>query len=351
MTAIDFLKKLISFESLSTKEKEIADWLELELKSIPNVSVQRIDDNLLASYGEGKSAILFNTHLDVVPSSPNHEYPAFEPFVSEGKVFGRGSTDAKGSLTAMVQALKKISEQKIKPQHRLLFAFTACEEAYGNYNGVQLLKSQGYFDSVESAIVGEPTSLQPCLAQKGILLLELVMKGKSGHAARISKTDNLLFKLPDVLKKLELFEIETENPWLGKTKITPTRITGGTANNMAPEEITIIVDIRTIPDVSSTNILNQLTTLLPEVEIRVRSDRFKAVSTQANSNIAKLCHTVTAKDFFGSPTCSDWAFLGEIPTIKLGPGHSEQSHTANESIEIEQLENGIDVYFQIMSQS
>lgn len=348
MNPVEFLSKLISFESLSTKEKAIADWLEVQLLSIHGVSVQRIDNNLLASFGTSESAVLFNTHLDVVPASPNHAYAAFQPFVKDGKVFGRGSTDAKGSLTAIFFALKNLLENGYKPQKKILLAFTACEEAYGDYNGVHLLRSMGYFSGVTSAIVGEPTSLQPCIAQKGILLLDLVIRGKSGHAARISNHENLIFTLPEVISQLNTIDIEIENTWLGKTKITPTRISGGTANNMAPEEIRITVDIRTIPEVSSKDIIHQLQMRLPMAEIVVRSDRFKAVSTSEKAEIATIASMVTNKSFLGSPTCSDWAFLGDIPTIKLGPGYSEQSHTADESIEIEQLEKGIQVYLDIM---
>jgi acetylornithine deacetylase len=348
MNPIDFLSKLISFESLSTQEKDIADWLENQLRNLPSISVHRVENNLIAWLGNSDQSILFNTHLDVVPASPHHLYSAFKPFVSDGKLFGRGSTDAKGALTAMFFALKKYIENGHQPKRKIVVAFTACEEAYGDYNGVQLLKSKGLFNDVISAVVGEPTSLQPCIAQKGILLLDLIMRGKSGHAARIENKDNLLFALPDVINALKNIDFEMVNPWLGKTKLTPTRILGGTANNMAPEEIRITVDVRTIPEVTSSVIVEHLQQTLPMVEILVKSDRFKAVSTDEDSEIAQIAFEITEKPFFGSPTCSDWAFLGDIPTIKLGPGHSEQSHTADESIEIEQLEKGIEVYFRIM---
>jgi acetylornithine deacetylase len=351
LSVTELLKKLISFESLSTKEKEIADWVESYSKSIPNVKVTRIQDNILIRVkGKQESELLFNTHLDVVPASPNHNYPAFEPFERDGKIYGRGSTDAKGSLACMLTALTEFRNSKNEPNHTLLFAFTACEESYGDFNGVSELKKLGYFENVFAGIVGEPTSLAPCIAQKGILLIDIVLRGTSGHAARIPVSENLLYALPECLERLKQVDMGKINPWIGPVKITPTRIIGGTANNMAPEEIRITIDIRTIPEVSSQEIISAIQHALPEAEIVVRSDRFKAVSTNADHRIAILSQEISGKPAFGSPTCSDWAFLGEIPIVKMGPGHSEQSHTANESIEIEQLEKGKELYLKLMQQ-
>ena len=351
LSTTELLKKLISFESLSTKEKEIADWLESYSSLLNDVSVSRIGDNILIRLqGKQNTELLFNTHLDVVPASPNHAYAAFEPFINDGKVFGRGSTDAKGSLAAMFSALCEFTASGYTSKHSLLFAFTVCEESYGDFNGALELKKGGYFDNVIAGVVGEPTSLAPCIAQKGILLIDIILKGESGHAARIPVSENLLYKLPDCLERLKQVDMKKINPWIGQVKITPTRILGGTANNMAPEEIRITVDIRTIPEVSSQEIISAIQQALHEAELVVRSDRFKAVSTDAEHRIAIICQKVSGKPVFGSPTCSDWAFLGEIPIIKMGPGHSEQSHTANESIEIEQLEKGKELYLKLMQE-
>lgn len=345
----ELLKKLISFESLSTQETQIVDWLENYSSQIPHVRVERHENNLMLKYGKlSDSVLLFNTHTDVVPPSPHHAYPPFSPFEKDGKIYGRGSTDAKGCLTAMLSALTQLAEKNIIPSGETMFAFTACEEAYGDYNGVNELNTSGFFDKVGAAIVGEPTSLAPCIAQKGILLVDLVLKGKSGHAARISNQDNLMFRLPDILNRLATIDMGVKNDWIGPVKLTPTRISGGTANNMAPEEIKITVDIRTIPEVSSDSIIGKITSVLPEVEVVVRSDRFKAASTQEDAKIAQVALFASEKSFFGSPTCSDWAFLTGIPAIKIGPGHSEQSHTADESIEIDQLEKGVELYKNII---
>ena len=345
----ELLKKLISFESLSTQEDEIVTWLQNYTTAIPGVRVERTENNLILSYGAPSNhQLLFNTHTDVVPASPHHAYPAFEPFVKDGKLFGRGSTDAKGCLTAMLSALTQIALEGKELKGETLFAFTACEEAYGDYNGVQELRDAGYFKNVSGAIVGEPTSLAPCIAQKGILLIDIVLKGKSGHAARIPNADNLLFQLSTVLNRLEKVDMQLSNDWIGPVKITPTRISGGSANNMAPEEIKITVDIRTIPEVTSESIVETIQKAIPEAQIVVRSDRFKAASTNPESKIAQVALLASCKSFFGSPTCSDWAFLTDIPAIKLGPGHSEQSHTADESIEIDQLLKGVELYKSIM---
>lgn len=349
LDAKELLKTLISFQSLSTQEKEIADFLFEYCKQLSNVHIERIGNNILLRYkGLTDKELLFNTHLDVVPASPNHAYPAFNAFEEQDRIYGRGSTDAKGSLAAMLTALTELTLEKKKPKFSLLIAFTVCEESYGDFNGAVALKQKGYFDHCVAGIVGEPTSLAPCIAQKGILLLDLVLKGKSGHAARIKPEDNLLYTLPSVLNRLKDVHYPIENNWVGPVKITPTKISGGTANNMAPEEIRITLDIRTIPESTTDAICTLIQNKIPEATIQIRSDRFKSVSTDSNSSIAQCCRIESQKEYFGSPTCSDWAFLEHLKMIKIGPGHSEQSHTANEYIEIGQLLKGVELYKSIM---
>jgi acetylornithine deacetylase len=151
-----------------------------------------------------------------------------------------------------------------------------------------------------------------------------------------------------VLDRLKQVNYPNINEWIGPVKITPTRITGGTANNMAPEEIRITVDIRTIPESTTESIVELIQRAVPECEVVIRSSRFRSVATSSDTSIAQLCRKLSGNDFFGSPTCSDWAFLEEWDIIKIGPGNSEQSHTADESIEIDQLEKGVAFYKRLM---
>lgn len=346
LDVVHLLEKLISFTSLSKQEDEVSDWLTSYLQSFSALNIQQINKNILIKWGntDSKEKLLLNTHLDVVPPSPNHAYEPFEPFQKDGKIYGRGSTDAKGSLSSMVGALTELLNENYTPKNEIIFAFTICEEAQGAHNGVVHLRENGYFNEITSAIVGEPTLLHPCIAQKGILILELNLRGKSGHAARIPKKDNLIYAIPPFLKQLESISFNTENEWIGKTKITPTRINAGTANNMAAEKVSLIVDCRTIPDVSNQEILDAIKKVVTNVEIKIISDRFQSVSTSTKSRIAQIAQKVSNEPFFGSPTSSDWAFLKGIPTVKIGPGDSNQSHTSDEFIEIDQLKKGVELY-------
>lgn len=198
----------------------------------------------------------------------------------------------------------------------------------------------------DAAIIGEPTSLEPCIAQKGLLVLKLKTTGESGHAARIYG-NNAIYEMVEVLSKLKSVSFSEENPFIGNTKITPTKFQAGTVNNAMPEQSEVILDIRTIPEVSNEDILARLNEVL-SCEIIVHSDRFVSTQTDADSLIARVAREVTGKDYFGSPTASDWVFLSDIPVVKLGPGRSELSHKANEHISIEQLNKGVEVYKSII---
>lgn len=150
-----------------------------------------------------------------------------------------------------------------------------------------------------------------------------------------------------VLNDLDSCQFDYINPFLGQTKITPTQIHGGTANNMAPEKTEIVLDVRTIPEVTNEEIISTLKEKL-DADIIVVSNRYLATSTDPQSVIAKSVKEAAQKEFIGSPTASDWVFLHDIPTIKIGPGHSPQSHTKNESVEVSQLYAGVKLYKNII---
>ncbi len=150
-----------------------------------------------------------------------------------------------------------------------------------------------------------------------------------------------------VLSKLESIEFDAVNPFIGSTKITPTRITSGVANNVMPEMAEVTIDIRTIPEVLTQEIVARLQNEL-NCKITIHSNRFVSTATDPSEKIVKIAQKVTGEAPFGSPTASDWVFLNDIPAIKLGPGHSVLSHKPNEHIPIEQLNGGVRVYKEII---
>lgn len=342
--ATDILKKLVGFDSLSGREKPLVDWLEQAVRDTGALEIERHGDNLIFHLGSGKPWLLLNSHSDVVPPSPSHHGDPFVPVEKDGRIYGRGTTDAKGCGTGMLKALLELALEGYKPNGRASFALTVCEETCGEGNGMNYLR--GIIDTPDAAIIGEPTTLAPCIAQKGLFILKITTSGISGHAARV-QGKNALYEMAGVLEKLKTISFETENSFIGKTKVTPTVISGGTVKNAYPEYCELMVDIRTIPEVTTKEILNKLNAEL-KAEIEVFSNRLVSTQTDASGKIARAARKASGKDFFGSPTASDWVFLKDVPAVKIGPGHSEVSHTRDEYIEIEQLERGVEVYKEII---
>lgn len=350
MSTTDLLMTLIRFPSLSTHEKDLVDWLESEVRSTGLLKVDRYQNNLIFTLGEGKDWLFLNSHSDVVPLSDSPDAVGFEPYIKDESIWGRGSSDAKGCGTAMLRSLLDLASEGWIPENgRVSFALTICEETSGEHNGMAFLREmmdRGELNLPNAAIIGEPTSLKPCIAQKGLLVLKLQTTGDSGHAARVYGT-NALYEMAKVLSKLESIEFDAVNPFIGSTKITPTRITSGVANNVMPEMAEVTIDIRTIPEVLTQEIVARLQNEL-NCKITIHSNRFVSTATDPSEKIVKIAQKVTGEAPFGSPTASDWVFLNDIPAIKLGPGHSVLSHKPNEHIPIEQLNGGVRVYKEII---
>jgi acetylornithine deacetylase len=350
LSVSELLQQLVAFPTLSTLEKPLVDWLELRLSDIPQLKTTRIQDNLIVTLGSGHPFLLLNSHSDVVPLSESPDAVTFTPEIRDGDLYGRGSTDAKGCVSAMLKALIDLAVSGWTPkQGSVALALTVCEETSGEHNGMAHIRSlidSGDFLTPDAAIVGEPTHLAPCIAQKGLLVLKIRTQGASGHAARVSGP-NSIYGMADVLKSVQEIQFPIENLFLGHTRITPTQLHAGVANNVMPESAELTLDIRTIPDVSNAEIIERFQQI-PGAEVRVHSDRFISVATDPDAKIVQIAQNVTQKEPFGSPTASDWVFLYDIPTIKLGPGHSELSHTAQEHIELSELEAGVETYSKII---
>ncbi|MEX0681032.1 MAG: M20/M25/M40 family metallo-hydrolase [Balneolales bacterium] len=346
ISVVELLKVLIRFPSVSTGEKELVDWLEAHVTATGLLEVERYEDNLIFHLGSGTPWLLLNSHSDVVPPSSRHVGDPFDPIEKNGRIYGRGSTDAKGSVSSMLTALLNLARSGYKPEGKVSLAITVCEESAGENNGMAYLRS--VIPRPDAAIIGEPTKLHPCTAQKGLLIVRLETEGKSGHAARVNG-DNAIYEMAARLEKLRTILFSEVNPFIGKTRITPTIIEGGTAKNAHPDFCSVYLDIRTIPEESNEYIVEQIRNEL-DINVTVYSDRFIPTSTDPDHPIAKAAEEVSGKPLFGSPTSSDWVFLADVPTIKIGPGDSEDSHTSNESIAINQLENAVAVYEQIIRQ-
>ena len=353
MSAVaDLHAALVRFPSLSHDEAAIADFVEDALRAAGTVEVGRLANNVWASVGDGDDVLLLNSHLDVVPPSADHPFDPFTPTVVDGRVYGRGAVDAKASGAAMLQALLDLAGGGWRPDGgRLVVALTACEEAGRGYNGMEHVRREVFgqqLPPVAAAVVGEPTGLRPCLAQKGLLILTATARGRTAHAARAHLGQNALTVAARDLLRLDALAFDRSDPLLGPPTVTATTIEGGTAKNVVPDRCTFTLDVRSTPAYTHAELAALVAGAL-ESEVAVYSDRLIPCRTDPAAPIARAAIAALGalgRDAapFGSPTASDWIFLHDVPTVKLGPGRSELSHTADEHVDLAELDAAVAVY-------
>ena len=341
-SAVGLLKDLVRFPSLSHEEGPIADFIEAYART-SGLSVGRLDNNVYFWLGDGPDRLLLASHLDVVPPSADHPYDPFDPVEIDGQIYGRGTVDAKASGAAMTTALLALASQGWTPAGgQVMVALTACEETGGGYNGLEALRP--HLPPLSGALVGEPTGMQPCVAQKGLLILNATAHGQTAHAARAHLGDNAILRAARDLQKLADYTFSRADPFLGRPTLSVTTIEGGTARNVVPDRCRFTLDIRTTPAYTHEEITETLRSEL-ESEITVYSDRFVPVATPTSEPIVQACcAALPGTEPFGSPTASDWIFLRDVPTVKIGPGLSERSHTAGEHIAVAEVEKAAQAY-------
>ncbi len=342
---VRLLAEMIRFPSLSHEEGPIADFVETYVtgKGMP---VSRHRNNVFFSLGDGPNRLLLNSHLDVVPASDGHPYDPFLPTLSRGKLYGRGSVDAKASGAAMITTLLDLAHEGWSPVGgQVIVALTACEEEGRGYNGLEDIRPM--LPPLHAAVVGEPTSLRPCTAQKGLLILKARASGRTAHAARSHLGDNAIERAARDITRLVSHEFSRVHSLLGPTRATVTRIEGGLASNIVPDHCEFTIDVRSTPEYTHGEVVTELRGML-ESEIEVHSDRLVPVSTDHDEPIVHACVAASKEDPIGSPTMSDWLFVRDLPTVKLGPGASELSHTADEHVDIDELVTSVDVYKKVI---
>ena len=340
--AVDFLKRLIRFPSLTGEEAEIADFVEAHARRA-GVDVMRYENNVVFGIGDGDDTLLLNSHLDVVPPSEGHPYDPFDPVEEDGVLYGRGSVDAKASGAAMATALLSLAADGWTPDRgRVLVALTTHEEGGSKKNGLQDLRP--HLPDLDAAVVGEPTSLRPCVAQKGLLILKIHAHGVSAHAGRAHRGTNAITKAAMAVQQLEALTLDRADPHLGTPTLTVTTIQSDGPNNTVPEHCVFTVDVRSTPAYTHEEIVDRVQDTV-EAEVEVHSKRLVPCATPSGSRIATAARAALPDaEPFGSPTCSDWVFLHDVPAVKLGPGPSHRSHTAEERIDVDEVHRAVTVY-------
>ncbi len=344
--ATDLLRALVRFPSLSHEEGPVADFVEETLCS-HGIATRRLDNNVYGWLGEGDDLLLLNSHLDVVPPSAEMPHGAFDGYETEGLLWGRGTVDAKASGAAMLAALIALKDAGFDPPGgKVMVALTACEETGGGYNGLEALRP--HLPPLSAALVGEPTEMQPCTAQKGLLILKCEAVGQTAHAARAHLGENAIFKAARDLARLETFAFDKTDALLGAPTLTATLIEGGTASNVVPDRCAFTLDIRSTPAYTHNELVGLVADVL-ESNVHVHSSRIVPVSTPADARIVQACRTaLPGAQPFGSPTTCDWIFLSDVPTVKIGPGLSERSHTPHEHIALQEVDEATAAYAAII---
>ncbi len=343
--AIHLLKELIATPSFSKEEGQTAAILKAFFAS-NSIESRRFMNNVWATnkyFDESKPSLLLNSHHDTVKPNKAYTLDPFSPVEKDGKLFGLGSNDAGGSLVSLFAVFLYFYEQK-ELKYNLVFAATAEEEISGK-NGIEILLAE--LPKIECGIVGEPTLMQMAIAERGLLVLDVVATGKAGHAAR-EEGENALYKaLPDI-EWFRNFEFEKISPLLGKVKMTVTVInTENKAHNVVPSQCHFVVDIRVNELYTFEEILETIQANVKS-EITPRSLRMRSTSISLEHPLCKAGIALNRK-YYGSPTTSDKALM-PFQTLKMGPGDSARSHTADEFIYSDEINKGIDLYIQLLKQ-
>jgi len=335
-TEIDFLRELVAVPSISGNEAPAAELVEATARGL-GLDVVRDETSVRIAVGEESAGptLALASHLDVVPPGEGWSRDPFTPVIEGDLLYGRGSGDAKASVSAMVFALADLAARRVSLRGRVLGIFSYGEETR-NATMPQAVERAGRLDA---ALVGEPTNLHPAIAQRGLMMVDLLAKGDQRHAgyAAAGEFTNAITALARELLKLDGIVSERVHPVLGLTTVTPTMLESGVSRNVTPPVARAILDIRSTPAWTHDELEQALTERLA-CEVIVTSKRLVPCETPAGSRLLRAVHTVApTAGTYGSPTCSDWCFLRHLDAIKVGPGTSRRSHTADESVNISEV--------------
>lgn len=343
--AISLLKHLIATPSFSKEEDGTASIIERFLKD-HGVKTNRYLNNIWAInkfYDESKPSILLNSHHDTVRPNKGYTLDPFTPIEKDGKLFGLGSNDAGGSLVSIISVFLYFCDQK-DLNYNLILGISAEEEISGK-NGVEALLS--VLPKIDCGIVGEPTLLQMAIAERGLMVLDCVAKGKAGHAAR-NEGDNAIYKAIKDIDWLVSYQFERVSEFIGPVKMTVTSIeTENKAHNVVPSECKFIVDVRINEQYTHEEVLEVIEKNLQST-VTMRSDRLRSSMISLEHPLVKAGLKL-GRPYYGSPTSSDKALM-PFPALKIGPGDSARSHTADEFIFVDEIKQGIDLYIQLLNQ-
>ena len=337
------LKTLVSIPSFSGEEKSVADWMEQRLQDEGFVAKRYLNNVWVTSppFDKNKPTVLLNSHLDTVKVCNGWTYSPFNCTEGGNRLYGLGINDAGASLIALFHVFLRMESQNLA--YNLVFLASAEEENSGK-NGLEAVRDR--LGTIDMAIVGEPTGGKVAIAEKGLLVIDACAKGVAGHAARNSGVNAITIALQDI-QRIQEHQFQKTSALLGSVNVNVTAIKGGELHNVIPDECRFVIDVRLNEHYSHQEIVEELQTLC-SAELKARSMRLSPSGLSESHPL--WCAAEALKiPCFGSPTMSDQALM-PWPSVKLGIGESERSHTANEYVLIEEVEQGMRIYEQYLTQ-
>jgi len=339
--AVSLLEQLIAISSFSKEENTVADFLERYIE-IKGYVASRKDNNvwiLSPGFDTSRPTILLNSHIDTVRPVTGWNRNPLIPSIENGRLYGLGSNDAGASVVCLLQTFFYLTQQQ--QAYNLIFAASAEEEISGK-NGLESLLSE--LPKIDFAIVGEPTQMNLAVAEKGLMVLDCTVHGQAGHAARNEGVNAIYRALADI-EWFKTFEFAKKTDLLGPVKMSVTQINAGTQHNVIPDKCTFVVDVRSNEMYSNQDILDEIRKHVG-CDVNARSTRLSSTATPLHHPIVKRGRELN-RTLFGSPTLSDQSLM-PFPSLKMGPGDSARSHTADEFILLSEIKESIEIYTQLL---
>lgn len=346
--AVDLLRRLIVRPTPSREEADAADVWEKWLRQ-RGADVQRLYNNVWAlapGYDPQRPTLMLNSHCDTVRPAASYTRDPYAADIVDGRLYGLGSNDAGASGVALASAFLDLKDRTDLPVN-LLLAITAEEEVMGEHGMrafLPMLEERGL--TPDMVLVGEPTGMQPAIAERGLLVFDAVARGRSGHAAREGGI-NAIYRAMEDIDRLRSFAPERVSPVLGPIKVSVTMIQAGTQHNVVPDVCTYVVDVRTTDAYSNEATAELLRSAVCHSELTPRSTRVHASVISEEHPLVVSAKTLGRTPFV-SPTTSDMALMHGIPSLKMGPGQSERSHTADEFVGIDEINEALYLYTRLI---
>lgn len=340
--AVSLLSHLIATPSVSRDERRAADIMEEEFVRC-GFTPHREANNVWAigpCQREDRPTLLLNAHIDTVKPVASYTRNPYEPSLEGGTLYGLGSNDCGGGLVSLLQVFRELSASERCP-YNLVYLASAEEEVSGK-DGIS--RALPLLPHVDVAIVGEPTGMQPAVAEKGLMVVDITAHGKSGHAAR-NEGVNAIYEALDDLCWIRSHRFDRVSQFLGPTKMQATVVNAGTQHNVVPDECKIVVDVRTNELYTNEEVFDIISSHCKS-ECRARSFRLHSSRIDLNHPLVERCVALGLQPF-GSPTLSDQALM-PFASLKLGPGQSARSHSANEYIKVSEIEHAIGLYLRLL---